>query len=66
MDNTAHTPVNEILIRRIKAAANNAADGRIRHNVSLTRLYKTDESWRHSQSFGPRRSAAGFYLRSKR
>ena len=54
MDNTAHPPVDDIRIGRIKAAiwANTAANGRIRHNVSLTRLYKTNAGWRHSQSFG--------------
>lgn len=54
MDHTAHTPVDEIRIGRIKATiwANIAADGRIRHNVALTRLYKTDEGWRQTQSFG--------------
>ena len=54
MDNTAHTPVDDIRIGRIKAAiwANTAANGQIRYTVSLTRLYKTDKGWRHSQSFG--------------
>ena len=54
MDNTVHTPVDDIRIGRIKAAiwTNTAADGRIRHNVTLTRLYKTDEGWRQTQSFG--------------
>ena len=54
MDNATHAPVDEVRIGRIKAAiwANTGADGRIRHNVTLTRLYKTDEGWRHTQSFG--------------
>ena len=54
MDNTAHPPVDDIRIGRIKATiwANTAATGRIRHTLSLTRLSKTDDGWRHSQSFG--------------
>ena len=54
MDNTPNAPVDEIRIGRIKATiwANPGTDGRVRHNVTLTRLYKADEGWRQSQSFG--------------
>lgn len=46
-------PVHEIRLGAIKAAiwANDTQAG-IRHNVTLTRLYKDGEEWRSSDSFG--------------
>lgn len=46
-------PVHEIRLGAIKAAiwANDTQVG-IRHNVTLTRLYKDGEEWRSSDSFG--------------
>lgn len=46
-------PVHEIRIGRIKAAVwENSTDSGIRHNVTLTRLYKEDSGWKDSSSFG--------------
>ena len=46
-------PVNEIRLGRIKAAiwANETEQG-IRHNVTITRLYKDGDEWKTSTSFG--------------
>ena len=47
-------PVHEIRISRIKAAIwANETDSGIRHNVTLSRLYKPEgEDWQDSTSFG--------------
>ena len=52
-NNSAKRPVHEIRLGRIKAAIweNETREG-IRHNVSLTRIYKDGESWKDSTSFG--------------
>ena len=49
----AKRPVHEIRMGRIKATIweNETRDG-IRHNVSLTRIYKDGETWKDSTSFG--------------
>ena len=54
MDSTAAPPVDEVRIGRIKATiwANTGTDGRTRYNVTLSRLYKTNEGWRRTQNFG--------------
>ncbi len=48
-------PVHEIRLRRIRAAiwANSTETG-VRHNVTISRLFKDDKSgeWRDSASFG--------------
>jgi len=46
-------PVHQIRLGRIKAAvwANETSNG-IRHNVTFTRLYKENEEWKDSDSFG--------------
>lgn len=46
-------PVHEVRLGRIKAViwANDTTSG-IRHNVSITRLYKDGETWKDSTSFG--------------
>jgi hypothetical protein len=46
-------PVHEIRSGRIRAAiwANDTANG-MRHNVTFTRLYRDDDQWKDSQSFG--------------
>ena len=48
-------PVHEVRLGRIRAAvwANSTETG-IRHNVTVSRIYKDDKSgeWRDSQSFG--------------
>ena len=50
---TAKRPVNEIRLGRIKAVIweNETREG-IRHNVSLTRIYKDGNAWKESSSFG--------------
>ncbi len=46
-------PVHQIRLGRIKAAvwANETSNG-VRHNVTFTRLYKEDDEWKDSDSFG--------------
>lgn len=46
-------PVHEIRLGRVKAAiwANDTENG-IRHNVTVTRIYKDGEEWKTSGSFG--------------
>lgn len=46
-------PVHEVRLGRIKAAIwANETDNGIRHNVTITRLYKDGEEWKTSTSFG--------------
>ena len=46
-------PVAEVRIGRVKAAIwPNKAEGRTRHNVTFSLLYKTGEEWKTTQSFG--------------
>ncbi len=49
----AKKPVHEIRLGAIKAAiwANDTQNG-IRHNVTLQRLYKDEDEWKSSDSFG--------------
>lgn len=46
-------PVKEVRMGRIKAAiwANDTETG-IRHNVTFTRIYKTEDGWESTASFG--------------
>ena len=46
-------PVKELRMGRIKAAiwANDTESG-VRHNVTFTRLFKTEDGWEYSASFG--------------
>lgn len=50
---TAKRPVHEVRLGKIKAAiwANDTENG-VRHNVTLTRLYKDGETWKDSTTFG--------------
>jgi hypothetical protein len=46
-------PVHEIRLGRIKAAIwANEVEGRIRHNVTFSRLYKEGKDWKAADSFG--------------
>lgn len=46
-------PAHEIRLGRVKATIwENATESGIRHNVTLSRLYRDGESWKDSQSFG--------------
>ena len=46
-------PVHEIRLGKIKAAIwANETDNGIRHNVTITRLYKDGDEWKTSTSFG--------------
>lgn len=51
--NAKGRPVHEIRLGRIRAAVweNQTANG-VRHNVTLTRLYKDGDKWKDSTSFG--------------
>ena len=45
--------VAEVRIGRVKAAVwPNEAEGRTRHNVTFSRLYKNGDQWKRTQSFG--------------
>ncbi len=46
-------PVHEIRLGTIKAAiwANETENG-VRHNVTISRLYKDGDEWKRSESFG--------------
>ena len=46
-------PVAEVRIGRVKAAIwQNETEGRTRHNVTFSRLYKDGDQWKSTQSFG--------------
>lgn len=46
-------PVHEIRLGRIRAAIwENETQNGLRHNVSVTRLYKDGDDWKDSTSFG--------------
>lgn len=46
-------PVHEVRLGRVRAAVwENQTEGGVRHNVTLTRLYKDGEQWKDSASFG--------------
>ena len=46
-------PVAEIRISRVKAAIwANKTEGRTRHTVTFSRLYKDGDRWKTTQSFG--------------
>jgi len=49
----ANKPVHEVRMGRIKAAIwENSTEVGIRHNVTVTRLYRDGEAWKDSTSFG--------------
>jgi hypothetical protein len=46
-------PVHEIRLGRIKATIwENETEQGTRHNVNIVRLYKDDDEWKQSASFG--------------
>lgn len=46
-------PVHEVRLGRVKAAIwENETQNGLRHNVTVSRLYKDDEGWKDSSSFG--------------
>lgn len=46
-------PVHEIRLGRIRAAVwENETQNGVRHNVTLSRLYKDEDQWKDSTSFG--------------
>ncbi len=52
-NNSKSRPVHEIRIGRIKAAIwGNETDNGIRHNVTVSRIYKDKDVWKDSDSFG--------------
>ena len=45
-------PISEVRIGRVKATIwPNGTDGRTRHNVTFSRLYKNGDEWKNTQSF---------------
>ena len=54
MATNAKRPVHEVRLGRIKAAIwENQAQGIVRHNVTIQRIYKdADDQWQTSESFG--------------
>ena len=47
------TPVHDVRIGSIKAAIwENPSENGVRHNVTFERLYKSDDEWKQTQSFG--------------
>ena len=46
-------PVHEVHVGSIKAAIwENTTENGARHNVTFERLYKSDDEWKQTQSFG--------------
>ena len=46
-------PIAEVRIGRVKAAIwPNKTEGRTRHNVTFSRLYRDGEKWKRTQNFG--------------
>ena len=49
----ANRPVHEIRLGKVKAAIwKNETDAGIRYSVSIVRIFKTDEGWDSSPTFG--------------
>jgi hypothetical protein len=49
----AKAPVHEVRLGRIKAAVwENTTETGVRHNVTISRLYKDGNQWKDSSSFG--------------
>lgn len=49
----AKRPVHELRLGRIKAAVwENDTEQGVRHNVTLSRIYKDGDKWKDSASFG--------------
>ena len=50
---TKTKPIHEVRIGTIKAAIwRNETEAGVRHNVTLSRLYRDGEQWKSSDSFG--------------
>ena len=53
MSKQKQQPVHEIRLGAIKAAIwENETSVGVRHNVTVSRLYKDDNEWRNTDSFG--------------
>ena len=51
--NTKTRPVHEVRFGRIKAAIwENPSETGTRYNVTITRIYKDDDGWKDTSSFG--------------
>jgi len=49
----AKGPVHEVRFGRIKAAVwENSTENGVRHNVTISRIYKDGDKWKDSNSFG--------------
>ena len=52
-NSSTKAPVHEVRLGRIKAAIwENTTEHGVRHNVTVTRLYKDGNQWKDSASFG--------------
>ena len=52
-DNSKKRPVYEVRLGRIKAAVwENETENGMRHNVTISRLYRDGEQWKDTTSFG--------------
>ncbi len=50
---TRQRPVQELRLGRVKASVwANEVEGVVRHNVTLSRLYKDGEQWKTTEAFG--------------
>ena len=50
---TKNRPVHEVRLGRIKAAVwQNETENGTRHNVTISRLYRDDDKWKDTTSFG--------------
>jgi hypothetical protein len=54
MNTSKERPIHEVRIGLIKAAVwrNEASNGALRYNVTFCRLYREDERWKTTESFG--------------
>jgi len=53
MANEKKRPVHEVRMGRIRAAIwENSTEKGVRHNVTISRLYKDGDHWKDSTSFG--------------
>jgi hypothetical protein len=52
-DEPRNKPIQEVRLGRIKAAIwPNSTETGVRYNVTFSRLYKVDDDWKDSDSFG--------------
>ena len=53
MQNAKTKPINEVRLGHLKAAVwKNDTESGVRYNVTFSRLYKADNQWKSTESFG--------------